>query len=108
MAQNSNILQELHELESTLANMAPQNTYSVPEGYFEELANLVLNRIRAKLPIPSLKNWVIFPRFYPAYPARCHSQFRLVILKILKLQVGNIWKLNLHLLMKNWRVYPRC
>lgn len=34
-------------MESTLANMAPQNTYSVPKGYFEELANLVLSRIRA-------------------------------------------------------------
>ncbi|HSU28530.1 MAG TPA: hypothetical protein VLJ68_09130 [Chitinophagaceae bacterium] len=47
MTQNNNILQELLEMESTLANMAPQNTYSVPEGYFEELANLVLSRIRA-------------------------------------------------------------
>jgi hypothetical protein len=47
MAQNSNILQELIELESTLANRAPQNVYEVPTGYFEGLANLVLNRIKA-------------------------------------------------------------
>lgn len=47
MAQNNNILQELRELESSLANMAVQNAYSVPEGYFEGLAAQVLNRIKA-------------------------------------------------------------
>ncbi|MBN8674409.1 MAG: hypothetical protein J0L56_09755 [Chitinophagales bacterium] len=47
MAQNNNILQELRELESSLANMAVQNIYSVPEGYFEGLAPQVLNRIKA-------------------------------------------------------------
>lgn len=47
MAQNNNILQELRELESSLANMAVQNTYSVPEGYFEGLVAQVLNRIKA-------------------------------------------------------------
>lgn len=47
MTQNNNILQELRELESSLANMAVQNTYSVPEGYFEGLAAQVLNRIKA-------------------------------------------------------------
>ncbi len=47
MAQNNNILQELRELESSLVNMAVQNAYSVPEGYFEGLAAQVLNRIKA-------------------------------------------------------------
>lgn len=47
MAQNNNILQELRELESSLANIAVQNAYSVPEGYFEGLAAQVLNRIKA-------------------------------------------------------------
>lgn len=47
MAQNNNILQELRELESSLTNMAVQNAYSVPEGYFEGLAAQVLNRIKA-------------------------------------------------------------
>jgi hypothetical protein len=47
MTQNSNILQELIELKSTLASKAPQNVYEVPTGYFEGLANLVLNRIKA-------------------------------------------------------------
>lgn len=46
MAQNNNILQELRELKSSLANMAVQNAYSVPEGYFEGLAAQVLNRIK--------------------------------------------------------------
>jgi hypothetical protein len=47
MTQNNNILQELIGLESTLANIAPQNIYGVPDGYFEGLANQVLNRIKA-------------------------------------------------------------
>ncbi len=47
MAQNNNILQELKELESSLASMAVQNVYSVPKGYFEGLAAQVLSRIKA-------------------------------------------------------------
>ncbi|HWR32812.1 MAG TPA: hypothetical protein VN451_04775, partial [Chitinophagaceae bacterium] len=47
MTQNSNILQELNELSSSLANVAPQNVYTVPSGYFEGLVAQVLNRIRA-------------------------------------------------------------
>ena len=47
MTQNNNILQELKELESSLAGLAAQNIYSVPNGYFEGLAEQVLNRIRA-------------------------------------------------------------
>ncbi len=47
MTQNSNILQELNELESSLAGLAAQNIYSVPDGYFEGLAGQVLNRIKA-------------------------------------------------------------
>lgn len=47
MTQNGNILQELVELKSSLANVAPQNTYSVPAGYFDGLAAQVLNRIKA-------------------------------------------------------------
>ncbi|HEX5654382.1 MAG TPA: hypothetical protein VFX58_14970 [Chitinophagaceae bacterium] len=47
MPQNNNILQELKELESTLHDKPSQNVYSVPGGYFENLAEQVLNRIRA-------------------------------------------------------------
>lgn len=47
MAQNQNILQELNELNSSLAKRAPQNPYSVPVDYFDGLAEQVLNRIRA-------------------------------------------------------------
>ena len=47
MTQNDNILQELKELKSSLAGLAAQNIYSVPNGYFEGLANQVLNRIKA-------------------------------------------------------------
>ena len=47
MTQKNNILQELIELKSSLAGLAIQNIYSVPDGYFEGLANQVLNRIKA-------------------------------------------------------------
>ena len=47
MNQSSNILQELKELQSSLADKALGNTYAVPEGYFEGLAREVLNRIKA-------------------------------------------------------------
>lgn len=47
MTQKENILQELNELKSTLANVTPQNVYTIPVGYFDGLAALVLNRIKA-------------------------------------------------------------
>lgn len=47
MAQNINILNELNELNSNLVNTGVANVYSVPEGYFENLAAVVLQRIRA-------------------------------------------------------------
>lgn len=47
MTNKETILNELNSLESSLANYPIQNTYSVPEGYFEGLAAEVLNRIKA-------------------------------------------------------------
>ena len=47
MTNKENILQELNELKSTLATVAPQNVYTVPVGYFDGLAAQVLNRIKA-------------------------------------------------------------
>jgi len=47
MTPKNNIAQELHELESSLTLLSAQHTYSVPEGYFEGLAERVLSRIRA-------------------------------------------------------------
>jgi hypothetical protein len=47
MTQRDNILQELKELESSLANLPSQNIYTVPTGYFEGLAAQVLNKIKA-------------------------------------------------------------
>lgn len=47
MTQRDNILQELKELESSLANLSSQNIYTVPNGYFEGLATEMLNRIKA-------------------------------------------------------------
>src|SRR5678815_327106 len=47
MTQSNNILQELKELESSLANISLQNIYSVPAGYFESLPAIMLDRIKA-------------------------------------------------------------
>src|SRR5262245_28592454 len=47
MAQRNNILQELNELQSSLANISPENPYSMHKGYFETLADPMLNTSRA-------------------------------------------------------------
>jgi hypothetical protein len=47
MTNRNTILNELLGLESTLVNISPQNLYQVPDGYFEGLANLVMNRIKS-------------------------------------------------------------
>ncbi|MBL7741292.1 MAG: hypothetical protein JNK14_18860 [Chitinophagaceae bacterium] len=47
MAQRDNILQELKELQSMLADAVVQNIYQVPAGYFEQLAEQVIRRIKA-------------------------------------------------------------
>lgn len=47
MAQRDNILQELNELQSSLAHISSQNIYQLPAGYFDNLADQVLNRLKA-------------------------------------------------------------
>lgn len=47
MTRNTNILNELTELNSSLVNISTQNVYMVPVGYFDGLAITVLNRIKA-------------------------------------------------------------
>jgi hypothetical protein len=47
MANRNDISNELKGLESALANINPHEIYAVPDGYFESLANLVLNRVKA-------------------------------------------------------------
>lgn len=47
MTQSTNILNELKELNSSLAGTATQNAYTVPAGYFEGLIGEAMNRIRA-------------------------------------------------------------
>jgi hypothetical protein len=47
MTPKDNILQELNELNSPLANLTGTEVYTVPAGYFEALADAVLNRIKA-------------------------------------------------------------
>jgi hypothetical protein len=47
MTNRNDILNELNGLESVLVNINPQNIYAVPDGYFDSLANTVLNHIKA-------------------------------------------------------------
>ncbi|MBI5370626.1 MAG: hypothetical protein HZA79_01230 [Sphingobacteriales bacterium] len=47
MTQRDNILEELRDSQSPLANDGGENVYVVPAGYFEGLAEQVLRRIRA-------------------------------------------------------------
>lgn len=47
MSQKDNILEELKELNSSLAQQNPENCYRVPAGYFDGLAAQVLGRIKA-------------------------------------------------------------
>lgn len=47
MTNRNTILNELAELGSGLKDHNPQNIYTVPAGYFEGLANQILNRIKA-------------------------------------------------------------
>ncbi len=47
MTDRTTILNELRELESTLANETIGNAYKIPEGYFDHLAIDVISRIKA-------------------------------------------------------------
>jgi hypothetical protein len=47
MTQRNKILQELADLQSSLANAAVQNAYEVPVGYFDGLADQLLRRVKA-------------------------------------------------------------
>jgi hypothetical protein len=47
MEQKDNILRELKELNSPLADTTPSTDYRVPPGYFEGIAGQVMQRVRA-------------------------------------------------------------
>jgi len=47
MTNRNTILKELADLGSVLASHNPQNIYAAPVGYFEDLADQILNRIKA-------------------------------------------------------------
>ncbi len=47
MAQSNNILEELKELNSLLADHPAVQVYAVPSGYFENLAEKVLQLLMA-------------------------------------------------------------
>jgi hypothetical protein len=47
MTQRDNILKELHELNSDLGELNQQPVFQVPGGYFDNLADKVLKRVRA-------------------------------------------------------------
>jgi hypothetical protein len=46
MTQKDDILQELKVLNSSLANLSRQNVYTVPAGYFNDLTEQILSRIK--------------------------------------------------------------
>ena len=48
MKENLNILSELNELNSSLAGRAATNPYTVPAGYFDNLAERILFRIKSE------------------------------------------------------------
>jgi hypothetical protein len=47
MTRSNNILQELNELGTTLANIESEQVYSIPQGYFESLPQIMLARVKA-------------------------------------------------------------
>jgi len=47
MTNRDTILQELQELKSSLPDLAFQNTYQAPAGYFDGLADEILKRVKA-------------------------------------------------------------
>ena len=47
MTNRNTILNELAEMGSSLSSHKPQNSYQVPDGYFEGLAAQIMNRIKA-------------------------------------------------------------
>jgi hypothetical protein len=47
METRSTILNELKEISPTVAAISPQNTYQVPQGYFEGLAEAILKRVKS-------------------------------------------------------------
>ena len=47
MTQRNNILQELNELESSLASMGSANPYVLPEGYFDDMFEQLMQKIKA-------------------------------------------------------------
>ena len=47
MTQKNNILNELKELNSSLSSQTVVNVYVVPEGYFDSLAGILLQKIKA-------------------------------------------------------------
>lgn len=54
MKKQRDIQEELASLESTLATQSIENVFVVPKGYFEGLAETVLNRIRSQEELESL------------------------------------------------------
>src|SRR5262245_12431991 len=55
MESRNNILNELHEISPAIARIEAVNPYRVPEGYFEGLADTVLQIVKADEVPPALK-----------------------------------------------------
>jgi len=51
---NQDIIQELSDLGSSLSNLTPENVYSVPNGYFENFPNQILDLVSTTVWMSSL------------------------------------------------------
>ena len=81
MTQKDNILQELNELNSSLASLYSKNIYTVPVGYFEGLADQVLGRIKATEATNATDELVHLPPLLSKLSKKCLIQYHRVILK---------------------------
>ena len=61
MDPRSTILNELKAISPTVAEINPQNTYQVPAGYFEGLAEAILNRVKSQELSPKMELESISP-----------------------------------------------
>ena len=78
MENRQNIVQELQDISSLLADMPLVNLYAVPHGYFESLPDIVLDKIRieALLADASAKTFTVPQGYFERLPASILSQIK--------------------------------
>ena len=78
MENRQNIVQELQDISSLLADMPLVNLYAVPYGYFESLPGIVLDKIRieALLADASAKTFTVPQGYFERLPSTILSQIK--------------------------------